>query len=194
MIKRLEPPDCRTPLPRRRRGAWRSRRGRRRSRFSRFRRLERGWCPGEESNHRHRDFQSRALPTELPGQDARRSGRRLIDNLAGAVQPTRQAFRRPRGHPPQRPFADRMGPPDLRLDRGMTTNEMVTALSARPRPRAAPRQTQTTIGKPSTPTSRRRHKASSMDPCPFKIASQGGWDRVLQANARRPVKGTAPKS
>ncbi len=26
------------------------------------------WCPGEESNHRHRDFQSRALPTELPGR------------------------------------------------------------------------------------------------------------------------------
>src|SRR5260221_13370010 len=26
------------------------------------------WCPGAELNHRHRDFQSRALPTELPGQ------------------------------------------------------------------------------------------------------------------------------
>ena len=25
------------------------------------------WCPGAELNHRHRDFQSRALPTELPG-------------------------------------------------------------------------------------------------------------------------------
>ena len=29
---------------------------------------ERGWCPGAELNRRHRDFQSRALPTELPGQ------------------------------------------------------------------------------------------------------------------------------
>ena len=27
-----------------------------------------GWCPGAESNHRHCDFQSHALPTELPGR------------------------------------------------------------------------------------------------------------------------------
>src|SRR5437763_4989196 len=25
------------------------------------------WCPGAELNHRHTDFQSVALPTELPG-------------------------------------------------------------------------------------------------------------------------------
>ncbi len=31
----------------------------------------RSWCPGAELNHRHRDFQSRALPTELPGRAAR---------------------------------------------------------------------------------------------------------------------------
>jgi hypothetical protein len=28
------------------------------------------WCPGAESNHRHCDFQSHALPTELPGHFA----------------------------------------------------------------------------------------------------------------------------
>ena len=30
--------------------------------------LLRLWCPGAESNHRHEDFQSTALPTELPGR------------------------------------------------------------------------------------------------------------------------------
>ena len=29
--------------------------------------VARKWCPGAESNHRHADFQSTALPTELPG-------------------------------------------------------------------------------------------------------------------------------
>jgi hypothetical protein len=37
------------------------------------------WCPGAGSNHRHCDFQSHALPTELPGQvPARGRERRFI--------------------------------------------------------------------------------------------------------------------
>ena len=31
--------------------------------------VEFGWCPEAESNHRHEDFQSSALPTELSGQN-----------------------------------------------------------------------------------------------------------------------------
>ncbi len=30
--------------------------------------LKKSWCPESESNQRHRDFQSLALPTELSGQ------------------------------------------------------------------------------------------------------------------------------
>src|SRR5436305_13979374 len=33
--------------------------------------FEKAWCPGAESNHRHCDFQSHALPTELPGRRER---------------------------------------------------------------------------------------------------------------------------
>gem|GEM_PF-3508864 len=31
------------------------------------------WCPEAESNHRHEDFQSSALPTELSGLDVKNS-------------------------------------------------------------------------------------------------------------------------
>src|SRR5271155_999993 len=37
------------------------------------------WCPGAELNHRHTDFQSVALPTELPG----RRERALIEDVSG---------------------------------------------------------------------------------------------------------------
>src|SRR6202011_1420761 len=39
------------------------------------------WCPGAGSNHRHCDFQSHALPTELPGHCPARgpgSGRFIV--------------------------------------------------------------------------------------------------------------------
>ena len=35
--------------------------------FNDFGVIQKGWCPGPESNQRHADFQSAALPTELPG-------------------------------------------------------------------------------------------------------------------------------
>src|SRR5689334_5445905 len=47
------------------------------------------WCPGAESNHRHCDFQSHALPTELPGRAAKGpkgpASRRVIVGSDGAV-------------------------------------------------------------------------------------------------------------
>jgi len=36
--------------------------------FKYLKNRENMWCPGTESNRRHSDFQSLALPTELPGQ------------------------------------------------------------------------------------------------------------------------------
>ena len=36
-------------------------------------------CPGTESNHRHVDFQSTALPTELPGRKGDAEGARTLD-------------------------------------------------------------------------------------------------------------------
>src|SRR6185437_2601116 len=49
------------------------------------------WCPGAELNHRHCDFQSHALPTELPGHAAPPegpAGRRVIVGSAAAVYPS----------------------------------------------------------------------------------------------------------
>ena len=37
------------------------------------------WCPKVESNHRHRDFQSLALPTELSGHNGDLEGARTLD-------------------------------------------------------------------------------------------------------------------
>jgi hypothetical protein len=49
-------------------------------------RLKAAWCPGAGSNHRHCDFQSHALPTELPGHvPARGRERRFIVRPGSAV-------------------------------------------------------------------------------------------------------------
>src|SRR5690348_15733059 len=51
------------------------------------------WWPGSESNQRHADFQSAALPTELPGPDwlphewALDRGARIRPAGPGAVKP-----------------------------------------------------------------------------------------------------------
>ena len=39
------------------------------------------WCPGADSNHRHADFQSAALPTELPGQSKGKSNPLKLDRI-----------------------------------------------------------------------------------------------------------------
>src|SRR5579875_3177516 len=43
---------------------------------------EKEWCPGAESNHRHADFQSAALPTELPGPRSRATPSRATPSRA----------------------------------------------------------------------------------------------------------------
>ena len=51
------------------------------------------WCPGAESNHRHEDFQSTALPLSYPGTGIgqARSGRRL---LIGGGEPVQRSNRK----------------------------------------------------------------------------------------------------
>src|SRR5438270_12033568 len=48
--------------------------------------LVEGWCPGAELNHRHTDFQSVALPTELPGHGGGliEMGARPVQRIAGS--------------------------------------------------------------------------------------------------------------
>jgi len=59
------------------------------------------WCPGAGSNHRHCDFQSHALPTELPGH-SRVGGVPIEGGRAACPAPVCQIIRRPaRG--PDRP-------------------------------------------------------------------------------------------
>lgn len=61
-----------------------------------FNAWENEWCPGAESNHRHCDFQSHALPTELPGRPGARCAVRVgggdIEAVAEPVQSLQPAF------------------------------------------------------------------------------------------------------
>ena len=52
------------------------------------------WCPGAGSNHRHCDFQSHALPTELPGhtREPKGLGERAVYRGVGSACPPGFAF------------------------------------------------------------------------------------------------------
>ena len=72
------------------------------------------WCPGAGSNHRHRDFQSRALPTELPGL-SERAGRplkraRSLTVASVAVHPVGIGRRARRCDSPRRAISAGRGP------------------------------------------------------------------------------------
>ncbi len=92
-----------------------------------IRRCRKGfWCPGAESNHRHCDFQSHALPTELPGPSRLRRLREAPYRGASALlssvktrffTPTSAASGKPSRSPPRarraslRALSRRRGPP-----------------------------------------------------------------------------------
>ena len=59
------------------------------SKNRRFRQAVIAWCSGVESNHRHRDFQSLALPTELPLRRHSSSARRRARNTQGPARAER---------------------------------------------------------------------------------------------------------
>src|SRR5215472_14535197 len=57
------------------------------------------WCPGAELNHRHADFQSAALPTELPGHTGSDRGRfRTHPKRCGFLEEDFDAVQRTRCH------------------------------------------------------------------------------------------------
>jgi hypothetical protein len=57
------------------------------------------WCPGAGSNHRHCDFQSHALPTELPGQVPARAAGAPVYSQARRSCPPRFGYGQAwRGH------------------------------------------------------------------------------------------------
>ena len=63
------------------------------------------WCPGAESNHRHEDFQSTALPLSYPGTLGMGSCPALVDGLIGVVQRKNRIFRSGNSRPLRAPPA-----------------------------------------------------------------------------------------
>src|SRR5213075_63104 len=51
------------------------------------------WCPGTELNRRHEDFQSSALPTELPGHRQAGTAARKDNTASAAAFPYRTRSR-----------------------------------------------------------------------------------------------------
>ena len=49
------------------------------------------WCPEADLNHRHADFQSAALPTELSGHLGLQKGHRLVGPAGGGSFPRKRA-------------------------------------------------------------------------------------------------------
>ena len=67
------------------------------------------WCPGTESNCRHGDFQSPALPTELPGL-----GMAALADFAVAPTGKREARIKAGWHPRVKRLAPQSYPPGLK--------------------------------------------------------------------------------
>ena len=99
--------------------------------------LKKKWCPGAELNHRHADFQSAALPTELPGhfpargrgtggiaKSRRRHSRRTAyrrNRKSCPAPPMASIYPSPQGFPRQSAAASGTGGAVSRLSRRRTT-------------------------------------------------------------------------
>ena len=87
----------------------------------------RRWCPGAGSNHRHCDFQSHALPTELPGRRPERCpGRAPVYSEARLPCPATGGFSRPQIRQTETP----QNPPDSRTS--ALSEQSCRPISARP--------------------------------------------------------------
>ena len=163
------------------------------------------WCPGAESNHRHRDFQSRALPTELPGRRARGRkatgrARGVIEARPGAVQEARQDRRTsPRPSPPRGPNS-LCGPPiqhvevamDARAKPGTRTRARARCLvsAARHMPGFAPKdgrrvRHRTCFTPPRPADGPRRLRLRPRPPAPRRRLKTSGADRHRRSAGNR---------